>query len=122
MKFAIRAAIVMLGLSAVASAQAPIDGQWTGEMQADGAARAVSMTLTTDGDKLTGSITTVGNEVGIQEGVITGADLTFKTVQRVGDSDQKIACTGTILAGEIQVSCAPADGAAIEFVVRRAAR
>ena len=121
MKFAIRAAIVMLSFSAVASAQAPIDGLWTGEMPAEGAARAVTLTLTTNGDKLTGSITTVGNEAGIQEGVISGADLTFKTVQRVGESEQKVSCTGTILAGEIQVSCAPEGGAALEFVVRRAA-
>jgi hypothetical protein len=121
MKFAIRAAIVMLSFSAVASAQAPIDGLWTGEMPAEGAARAVTLTLTTNGDKLTGSITTVGNEVGIQEGVISGADLKFKTVQRVGETEQKISCTGTILLDEIQVSCAPEGAAALEFVVRRAA-
>jgi len=121
MTFVIRAAIFMLGLSVAASAQAPIDGQWTGEMQVEGVAKAVMLTLTTDGDKLTGSITTLNNEVGIQDGVITGADLAFKTVQRVGDGEQKIACTGTILAGEIQVSCAPEGGAALEFVVRRAA-
>lgn len=121
MTFVIRVAIFMLGLSVAASAQAPIDGQWTGEMQVEGVAKAVMLTLTTDGDKLTGSITTLNNEVGIQDGVITGADLAFKTVQRVGDGEQKIACTGTILAGEIQVSCAPEGGAALEFVVRRAA-
>lgn len=121
MKFAIRAAIVVLSFSAVASAQAPIDGLWTGEMRAEGATRAVTLTLTTNGDKLTGSITTVGNEVGIQDGVISGADFTFKTVQRVGDNEQRISCSGTILAGEIQVSCAPEGGAALEFVVRRAA-
>lgn len=121
MTFVIRAAIFTLGLSVAASAQTPIDGQWTGEMQVEGVAKAVMLTLTTDGDKLTGSITTLNNEVGIQDGVITGADLAFKTVQRVGDGEQKIACTGTILAGEIQVSCAPEGGAALEFVVRRAA-
>jgi hypothetical protein len=121
MKFAMRAAIVMLSFSAVASAQAPIDGQWTGEMQVEGVAKAVTLTLTTDGDKLTGSITTLNNEVGIQDGTIAGADLAFKAVQRVGESEQKIACTGTVLAGEIQVSCAPDGGAALEFVVRRAA-
>jgi len=99
-----------------------MDGQWAGETLGEGPARPVTMTLTTDGDTVTGSITGVGNQAGIQNGQISGASLTFKTEQRVNGVEQAVACTGTIHIDEIEFSCVSQDSPALEFVVRRQAQ
>jgi hypothetical protein len=113
---------LVLTLAVTAAAQAPIDGTWSGEIAGEAGAQKISLSLTTDGDKLTGSVVGSGVESGIQNGVVKGATITFKTVQNVNGGQQTVNCTGTILAGEIQMSCGPADAAPLEFSVRRDAQ
>lgn len=122
MKTSICTAVFVLSLAAAARAQAPIDGQWAGETLGNGPARPVTMTLTTDGETVTGSITGVGTQPGFENGVLSAGSLTFKTEQRVNGVVHAVACTGAIGANEIRFSCVSQDGPALEFVVRRQAQ
>jgi hypothetical protein len=58
-----------------------IDGKWTAEIEGrDGEKRTQTFNLTTDGDKLTGTVVSPRGEREIVEGKVTGSDISFAVV------------------------------------------
>src|SRR5262245_52746740 len=105
-----RVAFVLLMLSAAWTLQAaPVDGKWSVEAQAPAGRRGrggrsgnikMTLDLKSDGNKLTGSLTTSMGErsrsVEVQDGKIDGNSLSFTTVQRGQQGEVKVLWEGTV--------------------------
>ena len=94
-----------MALSSFVIAQSSVDGTWTGEVQGGRGAQQVTLTLKTDGGKLTGTIGGGrGGPITIEEGTISGATLKFKTKQQGRGGEVTLNWTGTVKGDEIAFS------------------
>src|ERR1700726_877332 len=69
-------AITMLTVTAAA---ADVTGKWSGQVPSRGDATAATFTFKIDGDKLTGTMTGPQGEVALQEGKVSGDQISFAT-------------------------------------------
>ena len=92
----------LLALTAVAFAQAKVDGKWTAEIQGGRGPQQVSMSFKADGMKLTGTVTAgQAGEIAIEEGKIDGNTITFLTKQTFNENTITQKYTGTVNGDEI---------------------
>ena len=68
---------LILSVALIAFAAEGITGSWVGSLEGDD--RVLTYNLKTDGDKLTGNITSDLGELPVNEGKVSGATFTFKT-------------------------------------------
>jgi hypothetical protein len=120
MRSLVRTAALVLLLPAAAAAQNSLDGKWAGQVETEGGPQAVQAVITTDVEKVSGSIFGGGSEIGIKDGVLSGNTLTFTSEQRNDGVVLPLACTATVSVDTLTVSCT-ADGQsqATEFVLTR---
>jgi hypothetical protein len=127
MEFSMKATVCavvcsLLFMTGLVSAQASLQGSWTGEMTVGGAAQQVFMNISVDGERVSGSVVTPGIELSIQDAHLTGNVVEFTTIVRQGETDAKFLWTGTI--GETEIAFTSIDeaktGPANEFIVHRA--
>lgn len=109
-------------LALAAAAAADISGKWTGDVPGRGGDTTPStFVFKADGDKLTGSMTGAQGEVPLQEGRISGDQVSFATVLDLGGNSIKILYKGTVGGDQIKMTRQrEGGGQAREFTLKRA--
>ncbi|HYW43609.1 MAG TPA: hypothetical protein VE959_12180 [Bryobacteraceae bacterium] len=121
MKTMIRIACSLALLLAVAMA-ADISGKWTGDMPGRGGdTTATTFTFKVDGEKLTGSMTGPQGDVPLQEGKVSGSQVSFSTTLDFGGNSIKILYKGTVSGDSIKMTREREGGGgqAREFTIKR---
>jgi hypothetical protein len=119
--------IAIAGLSAIAAAlliAADISGKWTGDMPGRGGeTMPTSFTFKADGDKLTGTMTGPQGDIPLQEGKITGDQLSFSTTLDFGGNSVKIVYKGAVAGDQIKMTRErDGSGQPREFTIKRAGK
>lgn len=99
-----------------AAAAADVSGKWTGQVPSRGETAAATFTFKVDGDKLTGMMTGAQGEVQIQDGKVSGDQISFSTT----GGNAKIMFQGTVAGNEIKMTRTREGGQAREFTLKRA--
>jgi len=117
----IRIACSLALLLAVAMA-ADISGKWTGDMPGRGGdTTATTFTFKVDGEKITGSMTGPQGDVPLQEGKVSGSQVSFSTTLDFGGNSIKILYKGTVSGDSIKMTREREGGGgqAREFTIKR---
>lgn len=98
-------AVPLVAASALRLRAANVDGTWEAEIETPRGATVVRFVLRSDGDKLTGS---VGNETmgesEIQDGKVTGDQVSFVQVMTRGDFEMRFRYEGTVRDDELELT------------------
>jgi hypothetical protein len=110
--------ITILAALALASvlAAADISGKWSGEVPARGATATATFVFKVDGDKLTGTMTGPQGEVPLQDGKVSGDQISFSTA----GGNAKILFKGTVSGDQIKMTRTREGGEGREFTLKRA--
>ncbi|MDQ2901179.1 MAG: hypothetical protein M3Y07_15485 [Acidobacteriota bacterium] len=106
---------------AFAASAADATGKWTAEMPGrQGATMTATFDLKADGDKLTGTVSTQRGENPIEDGKVSGNDLSFKQKMSVNGNDIVLIYTGKMEGDKINFT-RQREGAdrKTEFVAKR---
>lgn len=96
---------VALGATAIMLLAADIDGKWVNERQGKNGPQTTTLTLKSDGAKLTGTMDTGrGGPVEIKEGTVAGANVSFKTAQDFGGKSVERTYKGTVAGAELKLT------------------
>ena len=106
-------AIAAITVTALA---ADVYGKWSGQVPSRGEATAATFTFKVDGDKLTGTMTGPQGEVSLQEGKVSGDQISFTTT----GGNAKVLFQGTVAGNEIKMTRTREGGQAREFTLKRA--
>jgi hypothetical protein len=92
-----------LFVSAVISFAGDVSGKYkTSFTTPDGQTREGTMTLKAEGEKLTGSVSGRQSEVEIQEGKVSGDDVSFVVIRNFGGNEVKINYKGKVTGNDIK--------------------
>jgi hypothetical protein len=110
---------MMLLVSVVLAAD--ISGKWSGDMPGRGGdMTATTFTFKADGEKLTGSMTGPQGEIPLQEGKISGSQISFTTTLDFGGNSIKILYKGAVSGSEIKMTRErEGSGQPREFTIKR---
>lgn len=94
-----------LGLTGLVTLGAPIDGKWTVEVQGRKGAQTQTLTLKSDGAKLTGSLDTGrGGATEITEGKIDGMNVSFKATRAGQKGNVTTSYAGTLMGDDLKLT------------------
>ena len=104
-------AVLLLGISGAALA-AEIDGKWTAEVEGRRGTVTQTLSLTSSGNNLTGSLEGGrGNAVDISDGKLDGNKVSFKVVREFNGNQFTQQYTGTLSdAGELNLTVSMSGG------------
>lgn len=121
MKKLVLSVIAMLALTATTLFAADITGKWSAEVTTrNGEKRTQVFNLKAEGDKLTGTVVGMGGrEMNIEEGTISGEDLSFSVTMEFNGNTRKMQYTGKVAGDEINFKTGQGDRAR-EFTAKRA--
>ena len=120
MKNCIIAVVAALALFATGLFAADVTGKWSAEMQGrDGQKRVQTFDLKTDGEKLTGTVTSPMGERPIVDGKVTGDDVSFAVEVEFNGEKRKIQYTGKIVGDELKMKSGAGERVR-EFTAKRA--
>ncbi len=105
--------IVAITAAAVA---ADVAGKWTGQVPSRGQTTAATFVFKVDGGKLTGTMSGPQGEVSLQEGKVSGDQISFSTA----GGNAKILFQGTVAGDQINMTRTREGGQAREFTLKRA--
>ncbi len=100
---------------ALTASAADVTGKWSGQVPSRGEATTATFTFKVDGDKLTGTMTSPQGEVSLQEGKVSGDQISFSTT----GGNAKILFQGTVAGNEIKMTRTREGGQAREFTLKR---
>lgn len=104
-------------LVATALVAADVSGKWSGEMPSRGGEMVkTTFVFKADGDKLTGTMTGAQGEVELQEGKLTGDQVSFSMT----GGNAKILFKGEVAGDEIKMTRTREGGQGREFTLKRA--
>jgi len=111
----------ILGALALAAPMfaADISGKWTGKIETPNGTRETSYTFKADGDTLTGSVSGRNGETPIQDGKISGDDISFTVVRNFGGNEIKINYKGKVSGDSINLKFKMRDND-VEMTLKRA--
>jgi len=115
---------VLLIVVAALLLAADISGKWSGDMPGRGGDMSpATFTFTTEGDKLTGSMTGPQGDVPLQDGKVTGDQISFSTTLDFGGNSVKIVYKGTVSGDQIKMTRErEGSGQPREFTIKRAGK
>jgi hypothetical protein len=109
------ALVVITGLVGLA---ADIDGTWMSEAQSKGDPQ--TLTLKSDGDKLTGSMGGGrGGPVNISEGIVHGNDVMFKIVREFNGNLVTQEYRGTVSGSDLKLTVSGGRGGPMDVVFKK---
>jgi hypothetical protein len=114
--------MLALALFAIAALAADVNGKWTAQMPGRGGdPQEATMTFQAKGDQITGSIATPRGERPIENGKITGDDISFSQTMEFGGNKVTILYKGKVVGDEIRFTRQRegGQGQAREFVAKR---
>jgi len=113
----------MLFMIAVAAPAADLAGKWSGDVPGRGGdTTPTTFTFKVDGEKLTGSMTAAQGELPLQEGKVSGSQVSFSTTFDAGGNSIKILYKGTLSGDQLKMTRQREGGSgqAREFTLKRA--
>ena|ERR1051325_5453375 len=105
-----------LGILAFTVLAADVTGKWTGQVPTRGETVAATFMFKVDGDKLTGTMTGPQGEVALEEGKVSGNQVSFATA----GGNAKVMFQGTVEGDEIKMTRTREGGQAREFTLKKA--
>lgn len=104
-------AIATLALLATTLFAADLTGKWTAESEGrDGQKRTTTFNLKSEGDKLTGTVSGMGGtENAIQEGKITGDEVSFSVTMNFNGNERKQEYKGKLVGDTLQLKTGQGD-------------
>ena len=99
-------AVLAVSLLSVAAFAADVSGTWTGIFKTrEGGAFETTLTLKADGNNLTGTFQQgSGDEIQIENGKVSGDQVTFTLTGGTGDKVRKINCTGKVEGNSMKLT------------------
>ena len=113
----------MLLLLAAGAQAADVSGKWSGDVPGRGGdTTPATFTLKVDGEKLTGSMTGPQGELSLQEGKVSGSQVSFSTTIDAGGNSIKILHKGSLSGDQLKMTRQRdgGSGQAREFTLKRA--
>jgi len=102
---------------------ADIDGKWAGEVKTpDGSAISLTMSLKSDGDKVTGTVSGPTGDVTINDGKIDGDSLTFAIDVDANGQQMNFKCAGKLKGDELNMKLDGGGDLNFEFTAKRSAQ
>ena len=127
-RFVSVAAIVLAAVTSVWAAD--VAGKWSAKVPGAGGQgeSEVTLNLKVDGSTVTGTLnnTQAPGDVEIKDGKITGDDLSFSLMRKIGETELKVLWKGKVSGDEIKFTRTtegaggPGGGAPTEITARRA--
>ncbi len=118
-----RRRVLALSLSTLAvalcAAAADVTGKWTGKYESPRGTREVTFDLKAEGDQLTGKVITARGESEIQEGKVSGDEISFVQVVSFQGREFRMLYKGKVSGDEIQFTRSVGDRPPREFVAKR---
>ncbi len=105
-------AIAAFAMSALA---ADVSGKWSGQVPTRGEAVTATFSFKVNGDRLTGSMTGPQGEVPLEEGKVSGNQISFSTA----GANAKILFQGIVAENEIKMTRTREGGQPREFTLKR---
>jgi hypothetical protein len=119
MKNSIIAMFAGICLFATGLFAADVTGKWSAEMQGrDGQKRVQTFNLKSEGDKLTGTVSSPMGERQIVDGKVAGDDVSFAVEVEFNGEKRKIQYTGKIVGDELKMKSGTGERAR-EFTAKR---
>jgi hypothetical protein len=118
--------ICLFAVAGLALAQAKVDGKWNIEITTQRGTQMQTLTLKTEGGKITGTVEGMGRggptTTPIEDGALSGSTLTFKTKQMGRGGEQTLQWTGAVSGDEIKFKREVVGGQGMpqEFTAKRA--
>ena len=111
-----------LFITALCSPAADLAGKWSGEVPGRGGATApATFTFKVDGEKLTGTLNGAQGELPLQEGKVSGNQVSFSTTFDAGGNSIKIVYKGTLSGDQLKMTRErEGSGNSMEFTLKRA--
>ena len=96
----------MLGALALAATMyaADITGKWAGKIETPNGSRDVNMAFKADGATLTGTVSGRNGDTPIENGKISGDDISFTVTRKFNDMEIKTNYTGKITGESIKLN------------------
>ena len=118
----IRVAGFLVLAAALVAVAADISGKWSGDMPARGGDMVpTTFNFKAEGDKLSGSMTGPQGDIPLQEGKISGDQISFSTTLNFGGNSIKILYKGAVSGNQIKMTRErEGSGQAREFTIKRA--
>jgi hypothetical protein len=113
----------MLLVMAAGAQAADLAGKWSGDVPGRGGdTTPATFTFKVDGEKLTGSMTGAQGELPLQEGKVSGGQVSFSTTFDAGGNTIKILYKGTLSGDQLKMTRQRdgGNGQAREFTLKRA--
>jgi hypothetical protein len=110
-----------LGAFALAATMyaADITGKWTGKMETPNGSRDVNMTFKVDGAALTGSVSGRNGDTPIENGKVSGDDISFTVTRKFNDNEFKTNYKGKVSGDSIKLKFQMRDND-MELTLKRA--
>lgn len=113
-------AFVCLALAATQLFAGDVSGKWAMEMAGrDGEKRVQTLTLKTDGDKLTGTMAGRMGEREISNGKLNGDEISFSMTFEMGGEKRTMLYTGKLVGEELKLNVKSEDGSMSRDVVAK---
>jgi hypothetical protein len=111
-----------MALAAVSVFAADPSGKWTWEMEGrDGQKRTQTLTLKAEGDKLTGAMSGRQGERPIENGKISGDEISFTMTMQMGGESRKMNYKGKLEGSDLKLNVSTEGGQMNrDFVAKRA--
>lgn len=110
-------AVLAMGVTLCA---ADITGKWTGKMETPNGSRDVNMTFKADGATLTGSVSGRNGDTPIENGKISGDDVSFTVTRSFNGNEMKTNYTGKVSGDSINLKFKMRDNE-ISMTLKRSA-
>ena len=94
--------LILLSLVALLAYAADVTGKWQITSNFGGQTRTSNLTLKQDGEALTGTISGRGGETPIQDGKVSGDDVSFVVVRKFQDQEFKMNYKGKVSGDTIK--------------------
>ncbi len=105
-----------LGILTATLLAAEVAGKWSGQVPSRGETMAATFTFKVEGEKLTGSMTSPQGEVALQDGKVSGNQISFSMTA----GNAKVTFQGTVDGNEIKMTRTREGGQAREFMLKKA--
>ncbi len=114
--FVLSVSILVLSVCATA---ADVTGKWMATYETPGGMREATYDLKAEGDQLTGKVITSRGDSEIQEGRVSGDEISFVRILNLQDRELRMLHKGKVSGDEIQFTVSVGDRT-MEFVAKRA--
>ena len=102
--------LILMSLVALLVYAADVTGKWQITSNFGGQTRTSTLTLKQDGETLTGSISGRAGETPIQDGKISGDDISFTVVRKMQDQEFKMNYKGKVSGDTIKLTVSTPRG------------